>query len=176
MLEFQAATYGPRIAALLAEAGDRLPPLVIGPCVSEQARQALGRMSREELFAGRMIARQDFADTARSGLFIYFSCFDEAHQIAQDIASTTGSYWHGILHRQEPDYSNARYWFHRVGEHPIFPDLRSIPPWDPFWFIDACEQASRSKDVEMTQRLEELQRVEWQLLFDYSYMQAVGEE
>src|SRR6185295_8254979 len=101
--------------------------------------QALRQLSREELFSGRKIWREDFADATRSGLFLYLSCFDEAHQIAQDLASTTGSYWHGILHRQEPDYSNARYWFHRVGEHEIFPALRSSPPWDPFWFIDACE-------------------------------------
>ena len=131
-------------------------------------------MSPGNLFAGRKIARPDFAAATRSGLFLYLSCFDEAHQIAQDIASTTGSYWHGILHRQEPDYSTARYWFHRVGEHPIFPALRPSPPWDPFWFIDACEQASRGKDAEMTHRLQELQRVEWQLLFDYSYRQTVG--
>jgi hypothetical protein len=183
MLEFQAASYGPRIAALLAAAGDRLPPLVIGPCVSEPARQALGRMSLEELFAGRKIAREDFAAATRSGLFLYLSCFDEAHQIAQDVASTTGSYWHGILHRQEPDYSNARYWFHRVGEHAIFPALceaaasvRPSPPWDAFWFIDACEKASRGKDAEMTRRLEAIQQAEWRLLFDYSYRQALGVE
>lgn len=183
MFEFQAATYGPRIAALLAAAGDRLPPLVIGPCVSEQARQTLSGMSREELFAGRKIAREDFADAARSGLFLYLSCFEEAHQIAQDIASTTGSYWHGILHRQEPDYSNARYWFERVGEHAIFAalreaaaSLRSTPPWDAFWFIDACEKASRAKDAKMMRQLEAIQQAEWQLLFDYSYREAVGVE
>ncbi len=58
-----------------------------------------------------------------AGLYLYFSCLDQAHSIAQNIATAEGSFWHGIMHRQEPDAGNASYWFSRVGRHPIFPAL-----------------------------------------------------
>jgi hypothetical protein len=192
---FSAARYGPCIAEILAEAGGgvRLMPLVSGPCVSEEARRTLHHASAADLFAGCTVAREDFAAAVRSGLFLYLSCPEESHSISQDIASATGSFWHGILHRQEPDYANARYWFRRVGAHPIFPelqqaasvlasgrleevarDVRLRTAWDPFWLIEACERIRRRPDPGSEGFLQEVQRAEWQLLFDYSYRQAVG--
>ena len=57
---------------------------------------------------------------ALGGLWLYFSCFDECHKIVQDLKSAEASFWHAILHRQEPDRDNSAYWFRCVGEHPVF--------------------------------------------------------
>jgi hypothetical protein len=67
---------------------------------------------------------REIAAVLRAALYLYFDCWDEAHEIAQDINTPEGSYWHGIVHRQEPDAANAAYWFRQVGAHPIFPALR----------------------------------------------------
>ena len=172
MSEFRVAQYGPKIAGILGLAGDgqRLLGLVGGPCVSEEARE--------------LVRAADLVPLVKCGLFLYLSCLDEAHQIAQEIASPTGSYWHGIMHRQEPDFGNAAYWFRRVGRHEIFAALREeaveiLPDrfggatWDPFAFIDACEEVHRRPDRKLEQALQEIQRAEWQLLFNYCFRRTV---
>ena len=41
--------------------------------------------------------------------------WDRAHDIAQDIPSTDGSWVHAYLHRVEGDQWNANYWYRRAG-------------------------------------------------------------
>ena len=159
---FDPAAYGEEIARILAleGAGQRLMPLAGGTC-SAPAAPALIRAAR-------------VTETARAGLYVYFSCWQEAHEIAQGIETAEGSYWHAIVHRQEPDAGNSGYWFGRVGAHPVFPALRDTaaalgydrgPRWDPYGFIDYCGAARPGSDEERIAL--EVQRAEWQLLFHY---------
>lgn len=121
-------------------------------------------------------------EAAVSGLLLLLGCWDESHKVSQDLASPEGSYWHAIAHRIEPDSSNAGYWFRRVGEHPIFTELhrRAVgilgrrhtswklkPAWDPSLFIDWCEQARKAPGTESERLALEIQRTEWELLFDW---------
>ncbi len=172
-MPFSAGGYGPAVASLLALDGDgeRLMPLASGTCSSAEALARLRSASPAALFPN---ARAP--EAALAGLYLYFSCLDECHSLAQDIASAEGSYWHAIMHRQEPDAGNSAYWFRRVGQHPIFPALREAaaalgypapPAWDPFAFIDACERARRRTGSPEERLALEVQRAEWQLLFDY---------
>lgn len=111
-----------------------------------------------------------------SGLFLYFSCLDEGHKVAQDLETADGSFWHGIMHRREPDAGNAAYWFRRAGKHPVFPALRDAAryfrfdtgkEWDPFQFIEFCEAARERPGSEEERIAMQVQLAEWQLLFDF---------
>jgi len=154
---FRAADYGPEVSAILALDGDgeRLMPLVMERCSSEAARERI-RVSR----APQMVL---------CGLYVYFSCFEEAHALTQDIETAEASYWHAIIHRQEPNAENSRYWFRQVGAHPIFPMLAVA---NPFAFIEMCERARQQPGSELEARARAIQRIEWQLLFDYCARQA----
>src|SRR5262249_55871524 len=175
-MKFDPTAYGPLIAGILAldGNGERLMPLVSGSCSSAEA---LARI--QTAGAGALFPNARAPQAALSGLYLYFSCLDQAHETAQSIDTPDGAYWHGIMHRQEPDPDNARYWFGRVGSHPIFPELAnvgqaiSLPSfgpegrWDPMQFIDICERARRDPDSPLARTALAMQRAEWQLLFDY---------
>jgi hypothetical protein len=107
---------------------------------------------------------------------LYFSCWDEAHTVAQSVLTAEGSYWHAIVHRQEPDAGNSAYWFRRVGAHPIFPALGQRAQalgvdlgarWAPMAFLDFCESARRQPGSETEIKALQVQLAEWQLLFDF---------
>lgn len=180
-MQFDSSRYGPEVARLLALAGDglRAMPLAEPLCISEAARDAVKNTS-----ARTLLPHARAPEAALAGLYLYFGCWDEAHRTAQDIPTAEGSYWHAIVHRQEPDAGNSGYWFRRLGQHPIFPrlweearrleqelrpDRMLIAPgrWDPFRFIDYCEEARHRPGSSQEEFARQLQLLEWQLLFDF---------
>jgi hypothetical protein len=172
-MSFDPQTYGSAVASILQLDGDgrRLMPLTAGGGGSGQARALILEAGARQLFP-----RSRAPEAAMAGLYLYFDCWKEAHETAQDIATPEGSYWHAIVHRQEPDAWNSGYWFQRVGAHAIFPALRDAaaeiglavgPKWKPEAFIELCERARQSPGSELERQALEVQRAEWQLLFDY---------
>jgi hypothetical protein len=177
---FDKSAYGPGVARLLSLGGDgnHLMPLTPGTCSSNDARVTLQTSDLRSLFPGSYSPQG-----ALAGLWLYFSCLDEAHSVAQCLETAEGCFWHGIMHRREPDAWNSSYWFRRVGRHEVFPALRDAAArlaakrdgarfsvgqeWDPFRFIEFAEEALLASGSETERLALEIQLAEWQLLFDY---------
>jgi hypothetical protein len=183
---FSASDFAPVVAELLVPA--RLAPL--GPGTPNRAVEArLRSLTGADLFAPRPLVDADMAAACLAGLWLYHDFLDESHTISQAIDTTSGSYWHGLLHRREPDYANSAYWFRRVGTHPVFEPLRAEAArlasgapgpaaflarqttWDPFAFIDLCE-ASSDEQAPCHALCQQVQRIEWELLFGYCARRA----
>jgi hypothetical protein len=109
-----------------------------------------------------------------SGLWLLHDFLDESHAISQDLPGWVGSYWHGIMHRREPDASNAKYWFRRVPANPVYEAMvREFGSWDPFAFVDRCE-AARGRNSIAEEECRRVQLREMRLLFDWCYRKASG--
>jgi len=148
--------------------------------------------SHGELFDGFAVTDSEFGDCVKSGLLLWNDALDSSHKIVQNIGTKTGNYWHAIMHRRESDYSNAKYWFGRVGKHPIYFQLHrhamelsqteqlgeytdileSNEEWNAVQFVDWC-QAAKSLDDRVKNFLEQLQLKEIGLLIDFSCKNAL---
>ena len=179
------------IRSLIEE--NRLPELGPGR-PNASLRPTLEAVTNETLFGSKSVHQPEFAQCCRAGLWLLHDFLDESHAISQDIDTVEGSYWHGIVHRREPDYSNAAYWFRRVRKHAVFEPLRRRAAelateagspagseflghqqaWDPFAFIHLCE-AVTGGNAKCEILCRQVQRAEWDLLFTYCHEQAVAE-
>ena len=156
------------------------------------------RLARLSDLCGEVVSLAG-ATAVLAGLWLLHGDGGESHRHAQSIEDEgrhrCGNYWHAIMHRQEPDYGNSKYWFRRVGQHPIFPELArradnliaadpseaalhwrtklGVPHrWDAFAFVDWCEAAAREADVSQARLIRRIQFIEMHLLLRASYADA----
>jgi len=114
----------------------------------------------------------DLPPACAAGLWLRFDYLTESHAISQeDEGHPDRDFWHAIMHRREPDAFNSKYWWRRVGAHPVLAALAVDSPvlgyrfTTPEAFVDVCERVrgSGSAEEELAKRVQEL---EWRLLFE----------
>jgi hypothetical protein len=198
MNEFMPTEFGPVFAALLSI--DRNHPLDAGQpsATGEPGESAPHRRLRllniKSTFAHTEVRDDDMARCCLAGVWLLHGYVDYSHAISQNIDTPSGSFWHGVMHRRERDFSNAKYWFRRVGSHEVFAELgkhvvaigadassralaERIAPhgqFDPYAMVDACQAAIRQGGIAEAY-CRRLQQAEWELLFAHCYRGAIGE-
>ena len=91
----------------------------------------------------------------RSLLLLTAGDLERAHILVQEASNADGTYIHGIVHRTEGDFDNARYWFRRTPVHLAAPEIyrraavnspkvASCATWDPVWVTDWVEASKRT--------------------------------
>ncbi|MDA7916163.1 hypothetical protein N9B94_02910 [Verrucomicrobia bacterium] len=121
------------------------------------------------------------AELVKSATLFMHDHLDASHTISQDITSASGSMLHGLMHRREPDYGNARYWWSRTGNHPCFDTLAerttelltnegatdllnqllSDDAWDSSGMVDAISDAESGRTNSTTyDLLKKIQKLE----------------
>lgn len=177
----------------------RLPALTPARVRDEALDEEIAALT----FEGAAVRDRAFAEALKAGLHLWNESLEKSHALAQRVENTTGSYWHAIMHRMEPDYENAAYWFRRVGDHPVFDRLAeriaryaeegrgreiadaalrrewdafaSSGKWDPFRFLRLVRiQETQAKDGAAAGLLTELQALEMRLLLAYTHERAIG--
>lgn len=119
----------------------------------------------------------ELTDNVRAGLLLWNDDLDASHSISQGIETSTGSFWHAIMHRREGDAGNSLYWWRRTGQHPAFPlvnqavlevlkyetsgvaqDFRAAleraQNWLPDEFVHHCSRAHRGGDTDWLERVQ----------------------
>lgn len=132
----------------------------------------------------------------RAGLLQWHDFLDESHQCSQQVEGEgrdrNGDYWHAIMHRREPDYSNSMYWLRRVGTHPVFERLAATAQkillesgafeaecrsrvlglplqWNSVAFVEFCEEFGSQPDSQLGLAARFIQRAEQSMLICHTY-------
>jgi hypothetical protein len=187
-MSFDPSAYGPVFSRLMDV--DRARPLDAGTPLAS-ARGDLRGLDVVSAFVDVPLADRAMAECCISAVWLLHDLLDESHTISKGVHNASGSFWHAIMHRREGDFSNAKYWFRQVGDHPIFPALlaaaqslassesgEAVPAlsrqdaWDPFRFVDLCQAAVRGRSADES-GLRQIQQAEWELLFDHCYRHAI---
>ncbi|OXM17202.1 hypothetical protein [Paenibacillus herberti] len=179
---------------LLQRTGNRLPLGPVGSADSSELEARLDKVSADlqelqPLLDQELDRRQRMLGLV-SGLYLRNGSLDRSHELSQELDSREGSYLHGMMHRIEGDYSNAKYWFRLAGAHPyaeelqrravelvegtpeadaaLLRKLKREPEWNAALFSDlAAASALTGHNSLDTTLLEKLHSLELELLLEH---------
>jgi hypothetical protein len=161
----------------------------------EAVQSTLTALSIDSLFAPREVVDRSMAACCISGLWLWHNYLDESHKICQEIETSAGSAWHGLMHRREGDFWNANYWFARVRDRSLFSamakeftnlgyELRELPPtlrgllaaneWSSAEFTHVVEKVLKEKRADEIEAALKLATAEWRVLFENCWFTAIG--
>jgi len=184
----------PLVRKIVDAVPDAYRRLVVHGDAPAVARELLQDVKPAQLLA-QPITSPTAADALLAALWLWHDALDESHRISQRIETPDGSYWHGIMHRREGDFSNSKYWLARCRNHPAGAAIAQQLPaiiaghsandpalarlnangeWDPFAFVDLAEEVHDRPDDPRHGLTVAIQRLEWRALFEFCARRATA--
>lgn len=86
-------------------------------------------------------------------IWLRISKIHRAHELVQDASTGVQAYIHGMIHRLEGDYWNAKYWFRNAGRNTVDQVVQTINApektelFDPYLLVDRLEQFHRASKL-----------------------------
>ena len=191
-----------RIALFVERLEDResLPELQPDSAWDTDLTDEITECSPIDLFMPVAVKNEKAAQAVKAGVLLWSDELSLSHDICQGLKTPESSYIHGVMHRREGDYSNAKHWFAKAKNHPVATklfekstqigddivpatdqlshytsDLKGIGHWSPDSFVDWCESASQGNvDSTCLYFFKKLQIEEIRLLIDHCYQLSIG--
>jgi hypothetical protein len=183
---------GPHVVISRLRSRKNMPPLRPEYAWHPRLDEEIAVLSEERLAEERPDGLLS-AQAWKAALHLWNDSLAAAHELVEHLDTPTGAALHGIMHRREGDFDNAKYWFHQAGDHPAFHGLQSraasflrqqsIPRgplkesfdkmitqgnWNPYLFINAVAiQESWIGEDETRSLLEHLQHLELEALIRF---------
>jgi len=115
------------------------------------------------------------ASCTRSLLLLAAGGVAQAHRIVQEMSTPDAAYIHGVIHRVDDDFNNARYWFRSAHMHPAAAEMyrraaagsltvARRPIWDPVLVTDMVET---SRTAGVTDELRVILMIEFEELLQF---------
>jgi hypothetical protein len=165
---------------------DAYQQLVVTGDGNPKARELLDRLSPKDIFASGSTKPVADARAVLAGLWLWHDWLEPSHGLSQSLDNATGSFWHAIMHRREGDFSNSKYWYAKVGAHPVLAALANqvgaivnqqaadnrllrlvSSGWNPNALVDLVESVEGDAKSPLRSVAILLQQMEWRALFDY---------
>jgi hypothetical protein len=183
---------GPHVVISRLRSRKSMPPLTPEYAWHPRLDEEIAVLSEERLAEERPDGLMS-AQAWKAALHLWNDSLAAAHELVEHLETPTGAALHGIMHRREGDFENAKYWFHQAGDHPAFHSLQSraasflrqqsIPRgplkesfdklitqgnWNPYLFINVVAiQESWIGEDETRSLLEHLQQMELEALIRF---------
>jgi hypothetical protein len=170
---------------------DAYTKLVVAGAGDTNAYPELKQLSPDNILSQKPTHR-DEAAALLAGLWLWHDCLDESHKVSQQLQTTSGSFWHAIMHRREGDFSNSQYWYARCQNHPALPTLAAqandvinpfpadkqilkltVHGWNCDAFLDLVEVVYGKPEDPRHKLAVALQQLEWRTLFDHCMRAAM---